>query len=331
MSQVFPYHDKDLSAMPRPAVLEALDYEALLAERKAMYNGLMPLLLDDSGQPTIQPATLVQTERETFWKIPLKGDAGLFYLDLESDPSVRHLQQDAYVELLYRNRINQASLANMPAYATGSDLDHIALRYGVHRLVIQEATDTTAAMQESDDAFRKRVLLAIEGFARGGSTGWYLFNTLSADGRVKDAQVTSPSPCDIVITVLSHDDDGTADEALLDVIREHINSRNIRVLGDRITIRSAEIVHYRIDADVHMYNGPSAAAVLSAIERAWTAFRGQSERIGHWVTESGVHEALHQPGVYRVVVNTPDLPLEISASQAAYCDALNVNEVRDGV
>lgn len=331
MSQVFPYHDKDLSALPPPSVLEPLDYEQLLAERKAQYNALMPLLLDSNGQPTIQPATLVQTDTETFWKVPLNDNAGLYYLDLESDPSARHLQADGYVEMLYRNRINQAALAVMPAYASGDDLDHIALLYGIHRLTVTPATENNPAVLESDEAFRKRVLLGIEGFARGGSTGWYLFNVLSASGEIKDAHVYSPTSCDVSITILSHHGDGTASQALLDTVSEHINSRHTRVLGDRVTIQSAEVIHYTLDATLYLDNGPSSSAVINAVQTAYQAYRNKNERIGRWVTQSGVYHALHQPGVYRAVINTPALPLEITRSQAAYCDAVNLSEVRDGL
>jgi phage-related baseplate assembly protein len=331
MSSVFPFHDKDLALLPPPQVLEGIDYEQLLARRKNNVNALQPLLLDTSGKPTVMPATLVETDTESYWKIPLDAAAGLYYLDLESDPATRLLQADTYHELLFRQRVNESALATMPAFATGSDLDHIALRYGITRLTVTPATNTTPAVLETDGAFRVRMLLAIEGFARGGSQGWYLFNTLSASGKVKDAHVYSPTPCDITITVLSHDGDGTASAELLETVRTAIHDRHTRVLGDRITIRSAEVLHYSLSADVWMYPGPSSDTVLKAINTAFTRYRAQSERIGHWVAQSGVDAALHQPGVYRAVVTSPALPLQIATHQAPYCDGLTIREVHDGL
>ncbi len=330
MSAAFPFHDKDLSLLAAPQVLELLDYETLLAWRKSHVNALQPLLLNASGNPTatVKPATLVETDTESYWKVPLDAAAGLYYLDLDSDPATRLLQADVYRELLVRQRVNEAALATMPAYATGANLDHIATRYGIARLTITAATTTNAAVIETDDAFRKRLLLAVEGYARGGSVGWYLFNALSASGKVKDAYVYSPTPCEIIITVLSHDGDGTASAELLATVETAINDRHTRVLGDRITVRSAEVVRYSLTADVWMYPGPSSDSVLSAINSTFARYRAQSERIGHWIAQSGVDAALHQPGVYRAVVTSPVLPLQIGTHQAPYCDGLTLREVR---
>lgn len=340
-SQVFPYHDKDLSALPSPDVLEALDYEALLAERKAMYNGLAPLLLDSAGQPTVQPATLVKTERETFWKIPVSEDAGLFYLDLESDPTTRHLQQDAYVEMWYRNRVNQAALSVMPAFARGADLEHNWLAYLVDgRKEITAAAGTTPAVMESDDSLLRRMLLGIEGLAVGGTQGWYLSNALNASGLVKDAYVTSPSECEIEITILSHEGSGVASQSLLDEVYAYMLARPTRVMGDRITIKSATVIEYSVEADLWFYPGPTASTLLIDIQQEWANFRARSERLGlqNWITKNGVYGALDVPAnVYRVdakafYVGSSDqqLPIELTPGQAAYCTGLKLYDMTNG-
>ena len=334
-SQVFPYHDKDLSALPRPDVLETLDYEALLAERKAMYNGLVPLLLDSTGQPTVQPATLVKTERETFWKIPVNDEAGLFYLDLESDPTVRHLQQDAYVELLYRNRVNQGALSTMPAFARGADLEHNWLAFLIDgRKEITAAAGDAPAVMESDDSLLRRMLLAVEGLATGGSHGWYMSNALNASGLVKDAYVVSPSECEIEITILSHEGTGVASEALLDEVYAYISAHPKRVLGDRVTIKSAEVVEYNVSAELHFYPGPTASTLLIDLQQEWANYRSRSERLGeqNWITRNGVYGALDVPAnVYRVVINEPaTLPIELTPDQAAYCTGLKLYDASSG-
>ena len=342
-SQVFPYHDKDLSALPSPDVLEVLDYEALLAERKAMYNGLTPLLLDSEGQPTVQPATLVKTERETFWKIPVSDEAGLFYLDLESDPTTRHLQQDAYVEMWYRNRVNQAALSVMPAFARGADLEHNWLSIMIGgRKELTAAIGTEPAVMESDDSLLRRMLLGIEGLAIGGSEGWYLSNALNASALVKDAYIVSPSECEIEITILSHDGSGIASQALLDEVYAYIMARSTRVMGDRITVKSATVIEYSVQADLHFYPGPIASTLLINIQQEWADFRNRSERLGlqNWITGNAVYGALDVPAnIYRSEVKvsysaTPDLeialPLELTPDQAAYCTGLKLYDATAG-
>ena len=326
MSSVLPFHAKDLSQLPAPDVLESLDYETLLADRSAALNGLYPLVIED-GQPVVKEAELIQTETETYWKVPVDENAGLYYVDLDSDPATRLLQADVYRELLLRNRVNKAALSTMIAYASGSDLDNLAANQGVERLTVSAATDTADAVLESDTALRKRVLLAAEGLAAGGSNGWYLLNTLSASGLVKDAYVYSPSPCVIEITILSHEGNGAASDELVNTVLEYVNGQYMRVMGDQVTVKSAEIVHYALQADVYFYPGASNQTVLDTINEKWSEYRAQSERIGHMIAQSAVDAVLHQAGVYRAVVTQPVLPVVVGTDQAPYCLGFEINEV----
>jgi phage-related baseplate assembly protein len=297
-----------------------------LQSRKNEANALQPLLIDDNNRPILNRAELIKSESGDYWKVPVNAAAGLYYLDLESDPATRIIQADSYRELLLRQRINKAALANMPAYAAGADLDHLASRYGIYRLTVSAATNETPAVFESDDAFRRRLLLTIEGYATGGSLGWYLFNTLSASGEVKDARILSPEPGYITVVVLSNIGDGTASPELIDTVNNYLQSRHIRPLGDFITVQSAEIVTYALDAQLVLYTGPSAAPVIANAEADFAAYRQRSERIGHKVSQSGIYDALHQSGsVYDVVINSPVLPLDISEYQAPFCAGLNLS------
>ena len=326
MSAVLPYHAKDLSQLPAPDVLESLDYETLLAERSAALNGLYPLVIEN-GQPVVKEAELIQTETETYWKVPVDENAGLYYVDLDSDPATRLLQADVYREMLLLNRVNKAALSTMIAYAEDADLDHLAANQGVERLTVSAATDTADAVLESDAALRKRVLLAAEGLSKGGSTGWYLFNALSASGLVKDAYVYSPSGCVIEITVLSHESDGTANAELLQTVKDAVTAKFKRIDGDYVTVKAAEVVHYALQADVYFYPGASNQTVIDTINEKWSEYRDQSERIGHMVAQSAVNAVLHQAGVYRAVVTQPSLPVVIGTDQAPYCLGFEINEV----
>ncbi len=72
----------DLSQLPAPSVVETLDYETLYASRK---ETLLSLYSGD--------------EREAVARA----------LTLESEPLVKLLQENAYRELLLRQRINEAA------------------------------------------------------------------------------------------------------------------------------------------------------------------------------------------------------------------------------
>ena len=118
------------------------DFETLLAERKAEFVALHP-----------------KDEQEAVMRT----------LELESEPVTKLLQENAYRELLLRQRINEAAQAVMVAYAMGGDLDQLAANYNVKRLTVTPADDDAvppvAAVMESDEALRLRVCLQpLKGF-----------------------------------------------------------------------------------------------------------------------------------------------------------------------
>lgn len=154
----------DLSQLPAPDVVEPLDYETLLAERKATLISLYP---------TDQQEAIART------------------LTFESEPIVKLLQENAYRELILRQRINEAAKAVMVAYSLKGDLDQLGANNGVTCLTITPADDTTipptAAVMESNDDLRLRIASAFEGLSVAGPTGAYEYHARSADSRVADA------------------------------------------------------------------------------------------------------------------------------------------------
>ncbi|VEA30347.1 baseplate assembly protein [Salmonella enterica subsp. enterica] len=79
-----------------------------------------------------------------------------------------------------------------------------------------------------------------------------------------DASATSPAPAEVVLTVLSREGDGTAVKDLLDVVEKALNSESVRPVADRLTVRSAEIIPYRVEATIFLYPGPEAEPVMAA-------------------------------------------------------------------
>jgi len=106
----------ELSQVGAPIVVEVLDYEDILAERKATLISLYP-----------------EEQREAVART----------LALESEPIVKLLQETAYREVILRQRINDAAKAVMLAYATGADLDQLGANFNTPRLVIIPADVTT--------------------------------------------------------------------------------------------------------------------------------------------------------------------------------------------
>ncbi len=318
----------DLANMPAPTVFMSVDYETYWQGLKEVFNAQQPLLLDDNQQPVIAPAQLLETDNGNYWVIPADDNAGRFDLRLPLEPVTRLLMTKAYDDSLKAAQFNQAIRDILPAYATGDDLDQIALRFGTTRRLIQAATANTAAVYEDDDSLRRRMLLTPESQSAGGASGWYLSHTLDADSRVKDAMITSPEPCDIVVTVLSTEGNGTATADLLQVVSDALHDQYTRVQGDRITVQSAEIVEYSVTAAIVFYPNVSKEQVIASARAAFEALRAQNERLGHKVSESANKAALHQTGVYDLTLDI-EQDIGIGAEQAPFCTALNLND--DGV
>lgn len=284
----------DLSRLPAPKVVEALDYETILAAMVA----------------------------------DLQGRDSSFTAIVESDPAYKVLETAAYRELLLRQRVNDAAKAVMLAFAGGSDEDQLGALLNVERLVIDPedpgAVPPVAATYESDDAFRDRIQLAPEGFSVAGPSGAYEYFARSASGKVADVKVTRPADGEVLVSVLSGDGDGTPDQDTLDAVTAALTDKSVRPLTDKVTVAAAEIVDYSITAVLTLYDGPDSDVVRQAAEDAAVAYAAAHHRIGHDITLAGLYAALAQAGVMDVDLSAPAASVVISDSQASWCTAVSV-------
>ena len=286
----------DLSQLPPPVVVEPLDFETLFAQRKAAFIAMYP-----------------EDEQEEIART----------LELESEPITMLLEENCYRELLLRQRVNEAARAVMLAYSTDSDLDNLAVNFNVERLTIQEEDDSVTppieAVMESDADLRTRTQQAFEGLSVAGPTAAYEFWGRSADGRVADISAVSPTPACVTISVLSREGDGTASDDLLSVVAAALNDEEVRPVADRVTVQSAEIVPYQIDATLYIYPGPEAEPVRQASEQQLQAYIAAQNRLGRDIRLSAIYAALHVEGVQRVELAQPPADIVLSDYQASHC------------
>lgn len=290
-----------LSQLPQPDVIEVLDFETILAERKAYFVSLYP-----ADQQAAIDATLA----------------------LESEPITKLLQENAYRELILRQRINDAAVANMLAWAKGSDLDNLVANWKVQRLIIQPGDDTATPpvpeIKEDDEALILRALMAWDGLSVAGPTGAYEYFALSADGKVADAKGSSPAPAEALITILSTEGDGTADATLLASVTQALSHEDKRPVADRLTVQSAGIIHYTIAAKLHIDSqGAEVDVILQAARDQLAAFINPRRRIGVEVPRSAIDAALHVQGVRKVTL-TGWADITPTVTQAAYCTGFTV-------
>ncbi len=235
-------------------------------------------------------------------------------IDVPSEPTRALIEAYAYREMLVRQRVNDGAKAGMLAYATGSGLDNLAAFYGIERMP-----------GEADNGFRVRIGLAPEALATGGPAGAYRFFALSVDPSLKDVSVLSPAPGQVLVTLLAGNGDGSVSGEIVARVLTALDAEEVRPLTDVVSVRSAQVVRYSIDARLYLYPGPDAEPIRQNALAAASAYAKARHMLGQDITLSGLHAALHQQGVQRVTVTTPaELPLVVSPQQVAFCEAIKV-------
>lgn len=292
----------DLSQLPPPQIVEQIDFEQILAERKAYMISLWPA--DEQAQIAAR-------------------------LEIESEPLTKLLQENTYRETVWRQRVNEASLANLLATARGTDLEQLAGNFNVKRLVIQQgkanAVPPIPTLMESDDSLRERAQMAWEGLSTAGPRNSYIFHARAADGRVADATAESPSPAVAVVTVQSLLGDGTAPPELLDVVNAYLSDDDRRPVADRLTVQGAQILNYQVKAKLYLLSsGPESEPILAAAEQRLLAYVHQRRRLGMEVSESALHAALHVEGVRKVELEDW-VDIVANKAQAPYCTDITLS------
>lgn len=287
----------DLSSLPFPNVLQQLDFEAELLACKQELISRDPELLDA--------------------------------LNFESEPLLKLLETFAYRFLLKTGQMNATAKALMLAYATKSDLDHLAANRDVYRKTIipalPNANPPIEAVMESDEDLRRRVHLQPESMS-AGSIGAYQFWGLSAHGHVKDISVETPEDGHVNIWVQSHID-AIAPQTLLDLVDVTLDPDTRRPFTDQVHVKAATVEEWQLNATLVLFPGPDSAVVKAAAETDVNLYIEKISSLGYDVTRSGLFRSLHQGGVQNVILNNPPADIVLPKSCYSKCTAININIV----
>ena len=295
----------DFSQLPEPNLIQELDYESIFNERKEKFIALYPA-----------------TEQNQWRTI----------LNRESDPVVKVLQENAYLELLYRNKCNADARSLLLAYAEGSDLDHLALtEYGLIRLIVTPADNSVVppspAIYESDERLRERCLLSFDGMNTAGSANAYRYFALSADGRVDGIKVKSDeeTPCflDIVITQVDSEN-GAASAELIQIVQTALDPDTVRPVGDRPTVKSSIATNYQIEASLYVGKNAEDALLLEAANIRLDKYIKNAQKNGESIYLSAIYAALHVDGIERVEIISPTADLVMDNYHHPYCTTKSI-------
>ncbi|MDA0782421.1 MAG: baseplate J/gp47 family protein [Proteobacteria bacterium] len=282
----------NLEKLPAPDVVETLNFEAILGE-----------IVEDL-------------------RLRNSDIAQLFDSGIESDPVNKLLEAFAFRELGIRQRVNDAARSVMLPYAKGTDLDNLAAFYGLLRQVVQEENLQTRPpvieILEDDTRFRLRVAVSLEAATTAGPAGSYISHSLNADPRVKDVSVESPNPGEVVVTILSQEGTGEASQELLDIVEAALTDEFVRPLTDLVTVQSAQIVTYGIQAIIHVFDGPDSQVVKDFAIANTQGYVAEQHKIDRNIALSGLYAAMHVAGVRRVELLTPTMQIITASNEAAW-------------
>lgn len=293
----------DLSQLPPPTIIESLDYETLLEERKTRLLELTP---------------------------PEERDEMAATLALESEPLTKFLEESAYRELLLRQRHNERAQALLLAYAAGPELDHIGVSYYMTERHLLDAGDPdayppVAPTYESDADYRRRLLLAHDAFSTAGSRQAYQYFALSGSPQVKDADAVRPLAGLVQVYLLSREGSGEASAALVEQITSTLNAETVRPLTDTVRVTTADVLTFQVAATLILQPGPDADIVLAEAERRAKEYVDGRHGLGEQVVLGALEARLYAPGVERVIMHAPTADIGGEVHQAPYCTGMELS------
>ena len=242
---------------------------------------------------------------------------------VESDPAMKLLEADSYDEMVLAQAFNDAARGMLLAFAAGNNLDQLGALYDVARLTIAEASETEAAVLESDGAFRQRIQLAPHSFSVAGPELAYVFHARSAHGDVADATAVSPAPGEVVVTVLSANGSGVPSADVLAAVDARLQG-GVRPLTDLVTVQAAAPVDFTIEAELYVFAGPDQALLLQTAQDALDAYLEAARRLDRDIARSALIAALHVGNVQRVNLIAPANDIAISSSEVGNPTSISV-------
>lgn len=297
----------DLSQLPAPDAVSVPDFEVLLTERKQKLVSLYP----QEQQASVAAA-----------------------LDLLSEPQVKVLEESAYREILTHQRINEAVSAVLLASSGGNDLTNLSGNYDVGRRVVSpgdpSAIPPVLPTYESDEELRQRTQLSWGRLSTAGAAEAYRYFG-SEEEDVLDVQPYGPETHGlegrIFLYVLSRSGDGTAPQALLDKVLLAVSDDEVRPLTDFVSVHSATVVPYTVEADIQIPYGLDGDVVIQAAQNALLAYNRSLRQFDRTVSRSGIDGALHQPGVITVTLKSPAADMKMKMGEVPWCTGITLNRM----
>lgn len=207
----------------------------------------------------------------------------------------------------------------------------------LHPTITVNVKNTTISQNgsdiESDDSYRERIMLAFERFSNAGSKGAYAYFARAVSQEIIDVFVsnaTSPNGQPIGGTVAVHLLGKTmpVSDNLIREANKALNDEKVRPLCDTVTVNSAKVVNFTLNAELTTFTGTNHDEVLANAKSAFETYQKQAQsRLGQDIVPLNIAKVLQVAGVYDVRLISPNLTA-IADDSVAICNSINIRVVR---
>jgi len=171
---------------------------------------------------------------------------------------------------------------------------------------------------ESDEEFKERIKVSFANKSTAGSALTYKSFALSADERIKEVKVLSPSAGVVDVVYYSP----YADEIMQERIENTLNADDVRPLTDLVQVKKANEVLVDIEGEITIKIGVDASSVyVNAINNLKTLIF----KIGEDVSIAKIIKTLMVDGVVDVSLTNPITNIQIDDYSIAILNSVNIS------
>lgn len=297
---------------------------------------------DDVATPRLiaQPALTTLRFRSPVLKAPTK-----IFIPIGTQVSVGELVFETTVAATLSSSRNSVDL---PAKCTQTgkigngwaigQINQLAQRLhkSIDVTVANISTSSGGAEIEDDDAYRERILLALESFSVAGPKKAYEYFTRAVLPAIVGVHVGNdmdehgnPIGGTVAVTILTAD--GLPSAELIEQVQTALNDETIRPLCDTVIVRAPEVVPYRLNATLVLYRYADVQAVLAAAQSAWSEYEtARYIKMGADIVPLAIQKVLQVSGVYNVILSQKDV-ITIQPNQWAQCVSVSISTALEQV
>lgn len=185
---------------------------------------------------------------------------------------------------------------------------------------------------ENDDSYRERIMLAFERFSNAGSKGAYAYFARQVSQEIIDVHVGNASDSKgqaiggtVAVSLLTKS--MPASDTLIQEVAKALNDEKVRPLCDTVTVNSAKVVNFTLNAELTTFTGTNHDEVLANAKSAFETYQKQAQsRLGQDIVPLNIAKALQVAGVYDVKLISPTLTA-IAPDAVAICNNINIRIV----